>query len=84
MNPIKLVLFSGWVIWFAVYFRFSWKHGQSPKKRMLKIAFPIFLFIENSWPLGTEIQRMKIQLGAMALVIATAVIESIEYYAIAS
>ena len=73
MSVVKIILIAGWLFWFALYFRLAWNNEHVVRKRALKMFFPILLFIEQSWPLGTEFQRMKLQIGALALTVVTAI-----------
>jgi len=83
MSVIKFLLIAGWLLWFALYFQLAWKKEHVVGKRALKMFFPILLFFEHSWPLGTESQRMKLQIGALVLTVATA-IEAIAHDSLAS
>ena len=73
MNPIEFILLAGWAAWFVAYFQLAWRKGSSHGPSYFKMLFPILLFADNSWPPGTEMNRVKLQIFMLLLVTGTAI-----------
>ena len=71
MNIVEFILVAAWIIWFVFYFHLAWSKGSTNGPSFSKLLFPVFLFIEKSWPPGTEMQRIKLQISMLILVLAT-------------
>jgi len=74
MTITEFILFAGWIVWFAFYFHLAWSKGKASSLGFSIMFFPFFLFIGASWPPGTEVSRMKLQVFALALLVATAIV----------
>ena len=74
MTIIEIILFAGWIVWLALYFHLVWRNGKAGGLSFSLMFFPIYLFMEGSWPAGTEMSRMKLKVFTLVLLVATAIV----------
>ena len=68
---IETILILAWIVWVGVYWKLAWTKGSADGPSFLKIFFPVFILFNSSWPAGTEIALVKLQLALFIILFLT-------------
>ena len=68
-----------WLLWALKYYIFCWHQSSSVFTALLKMCLPLLLFIDEAWPSGSYMDRFRMSIELVVLLLLISVLTWIDH-----